>query len=244
MKSSCESLEKRGYIDLNILEEYQKSNTSELYELLNSNNAQDRSAAIHLLSLQIDLNEDNFTTNLLELLSKEKALYTRLEITKILEKANQETCQKMINYLGAIGNNQYKKLPNSVSKKISYPLPRDIIARTLAKTDIDNITTLFKVFDTNDLTKISEVIDAIGFMIFYNPTLDTEYNLNIILKEITNYKQNELILWKLIICLSAFKQEKCKFFLLSLKEEISSSLLLSEIDRSLNLLFIGEIKHD
>ena len=38
----------------------------------------------------------------------------------------------MVEYLGQIGNNQHKVLPTNGFNKKSYPLPRDIIARTLA----------------------------------------------------------------------------------------------------------------
>ena len=98
----------------------------------------------------------------------------------------QEDLQNII-YLAKIGKNQYKELPSEPSRKKSYPLPRDIIARTLAKMDTSIMPFLMKVLKEDDLSKISEVIDAINDEnnILYK---EAERSINIINSKVDNRK--------------------------------------------------------
>lgn len=233
MKSKKEDLKIRGYID-DIIINY-NLNKEELNELLESRDAYNRSIAIRILSNN-NINDCQLTKKMLEKLSNEKALYTKIEICNYLEKGNQETVKLMIEYLGLIGKNQYKEIPPLPSKKISYPLPRDIIARTLGRMDKNIINLLFEVLEKKDIYKIREVIDSIGFMIFYNTKLDTLNNFNIIKNITEEYEFDKLTLWKLITCLSAFKREESINLLLKLKAKEKNNTILLEIDRSLNLI--------
>lgn len=54
---------------------------------------------------------------LLQQLEKEKCLYTRIAICETLEAGDQRTAEKMALYLGRIGTNQYKTVPETVSAK-------------------------------------------------------------------------------------------------------------------------------
>ena len=56
----------------------------------------------------------------------------------------------MVEYLGQIGNNQHTVLPTNGFNKKSYPLPRDIIARTLAHMKEDILPVLMDVLKTNN----------------------------------------------------------------------------------------------
>lgn len=133
MKSSKEDLRRRGYIeDINI-EKYTLLNKSEVLKLLDSKEAYERTIAIRLLSNYKGIEKLEFNKDIICRLTREKSLYTKIEIGSALENGDYETLIEMFEYLGKIGNNQYKELPKEVSKKISYPLPRDIIARTTKK---------------------------------------------------------------------------------------------------------------
>ena len=233
MKSKKEDLKIRGYID-DIIINY-NLNKEELNELLESRDAYNRSIAIRILSNN-NINDCQLTKKMLEKLSNEKALYTKIEICNYLEKGNQETVKLMIEYLGLIGKNQYKEIPPLPSKKISYPLPRDIIARTLGRMDKNIINLLFEFLEKKDIYKIREIIDSIGFMIFYNTELDILNNFNIIKNIIEEYEFDKLILWKCITCLSAFKREESINLLLKLKAKEKNNTILLEIDRSLNII--------
>lgn len=227
-------LKNRGFIDDIDTVYYQKCNNHELFKMLNSNKAYDRTSAIRILSKRVPI--DDLSLVLLDLLTKETALYTKLELSDALAKGTPKTCRMMIPYLGIIGSNQYKSIPDKVSKKISYPLPRDIIARTISRMSVDCFDVMLEVLDSGDLTKISEGLDAIGFMAFYNKELKHLEHFNQIKDVTMKYRDNKLILWKCITCFSAFPLEESKQYLQLLKASESHSTILLEIERSLKLI--------
>lgn len=202
----------------------------ELIEILHNGIPSKRSAA----AIRLAAAADDVTDELLLQLSKEKALYTRIAICESLQGGNIETARKLIKYLGVIGSNQYKSPPNKVSAKKSYPLPRDIIARSLGKMNIEVFPKLMEVLKSNDLSKICEILDAIGYMVFYNPILATSENCNNIIFLALQHKTNPIILWKAILSLSAFPCKESKEFLLSFAED--KSILGMEASRSLGIL--------
>lgn len=54
---------------------------------------------------------------LLEQLCRETCLYTRIAVCESLEKGGRATAEKMIPYLGRVGKNQHRILPDKVSAK-------------------------------------------------------------------------------------------------------------------------------
>ena len=237
MKSSKSDLMKRGFVDKKDIEKFIYNSDEELINLLDSKEAWIRTAAVYILSDR-KLENDEFIEKLLLLLHKEKSLYTKIAICEALEKGNDEVAEKMILYLGKIGNNQYKALPEQPSKKKSYPLPRDIIARTLGNMKPEILDVLLKVLIFNDTVKISEAIDAIGFMVFYNSQLATKNNFMEIEKIMKKYKDNEVIIWKCITCLSAFPLKESISLLNNIKELINdtNNILYKEANRSINII--------
>ncbi|MFT4146187.1 MAG: hypothetical protein QM644_17185 [Mobilitalea sp.] len=199
MKSSQESLKKRGLPLKQDIEELSTLPQAQLIELLHSEDAITRTASANNLSAK----QETVTKELLKQLQVEQCLYTRIAICKSLEKGNINTARQMIEYLGKIGNNQHKKLPDNVSKKKSFPLPRDIIARSLGKMDIMIFPVLIEVLFTKEIIKISEILDAIGYMAVYHPQLASQKNVEMIISIVGSYVENELILWKSMRCLSA-----------------------------------------
>lgn len=203
---------------------------NELIELLHGKEPCKRSAAaIKLLPVV-----DQVAEELLLQLSIEKCLYTKIAICESLEKGNLETSRKMIKYLGIIGNNQHKVPPNKISAKKSFPLPRDIIARSLGKMEISIFSSLMEIIRSNNIVHISEGLDAIGYMVFYNPVLATSENCKDILSLAHKYGGVPLVLWKVILCLSAFPCKESKEFLFGFAEE--NSVLGMEAERSLNII--------
>ena len=132
---------------------------------------------------------------LLEQLCRETCLYTRIAVCESLEKGGRAAAEKMIPYLGRVGKNQHRSLPDKVSAKKSYPLPRDLIARTLAGMDIAVFPLLLDVLDTGDRWKISEALDAVGFMAFYHPSLVSEKNADRVIRLLK--KESDEIIHKL-----------------------------------------------
>lgn len=236
MKSSQENLRKRGKYTQVDLELYKNRSSIELIEMLNAEEAFKRSIAIYWLS-QTLINTTYFTHKLISLLNKERSLYTKIEICKVLQKGDIETAKLLIPHLGLIGNNQIRILPKYPSKKKSYPLPRDIVARILAKMDCSVYPLLLKELSHKNELKISELIDAIGFMTFYNPTLATETHLNVLTKLYVT-TESPMIRWKLIIAFSSFPIEKSSRFLDQILENKIDPFFKAEAKRSLRLIFL------
>lgn len=236
MKSNKEDLRKRGMIDQSDIDKIISLSYSELMELINSKSPTERSTAIHILSDKVSCDNEAFIETLLIRLSIEKSLYTKIEICNALEKGKEKTARRMVEYVGCIGNNQHKCLPDKVSKKISYPLPRDIIARSLAKMDSSILPVLLEVLRSENQTKISEVIDAIGFLVFYHQELATIETLNCLIDVMNIYSNNDVVVWKCVLCLSAFPLQKSIDILKCISENGDNSLIIDEALRSLNLI--------
>jgi HEAT repeat protein len=215
-KSDKAELRRRGMIEPEDLETISQRSHPQLVQLLSAGTSTERSAAARLLADQVVRKE--ICCAFLEQLCIEKSLYTKIELCTALEKGNIQTARQMTEYLGKIGTNHHKELPLEVSKKVSYPLPRDIIARTLARMDNTVLPVLLEVLNTGEETRISEVVDAIGFLIFYNPHLSTIQNLNMIKALMDRFRENEVIYWKAVTCLSSFPLPES----LDILEEIGS----------------------
>ncbi|WP_304353900.1 HEAT repeat domain-containing protein [Brachyspira innocens] len=233
LKSDLYKLKDRGLpLEEDIISLRDKS-LEELICYLNDDDASVRTSAAINLKYHINKAADY----LLMRLSKESSLYTKMAICETLSEGNIDTARKMTEYLGKIASKQYKKLPKKVSSKKSYPIPRDIIARTLAKMNADILPVLIKVLQGDDLIKIYEAADAFGYMCFYNETLQNEKNLEYIINIINKYKDDKLLIWKSLTCLSAFNFLKSRDILNSFINKYGyEDILFWEAMRSLNIL--------
>jgi len=226
---------KRGYFTPEDIHVFSHLNRDELYGLLKSKTPAERSVAVYLLSCRYGISEE-FAKVLCSLLALEKKLYCRLEICKALSCGDDETARIMIKYLGKIGKNQHRQLPEKEFEKKSYPLPRDLIARTLAHMNTEIIPVLIEVIDSEDIYKIREVVDSIGFICFYDKNKPEE---KISDKLIDCYEKNikdEIIRWKIIRALSAFKNQKSIEFLKNILEKDDYEIIKLEARRSLHIL--------
>ena len=113
MKSTEEQLRKRGKASSDDIEELSSLEVKKRILLLSHETAWIRSAAA--ISLKKDV--EQAADELLQQLEKEKCLYTRIAICETLEAGDQRTAEKMALYLGRIGTNQYKTVPETVSAK-------------------------------------------------------------------------------------------------------------------------------
>lgn len=233
MKSSYDQLKERGYFKESDLEKYLNLSEDELFILTKSEIPQKRAIAISLLQEKNTLN--TYTSYFLELLKVEKKLYVKLELTKALEKGDIQTAKSMIIYLNKIPNNQYKTLPNKVSKKKTYLIPRDLIGRTLSKMDIVIFPLVLELLSSKNLGILSESIDIFGFMIFHNQELATQINFNLLVNLFEKYKSNELITWKIIMAFAAFRIPENISFLNSIGD-FNNDILNLELKRSLFLI--------
>ncbi|WP_409200334.1 hypothetical protein [Methanobrevibacter sp. DSM 116169] len=234
MNQKNENLIKRGFFENKDLEEYSKLNEEELINLSKNSTAQKRAIAVNLLN---NFNNSNkYSPYFLEILSHEKKLYVRLEIAKSLEKGNIETAKLMIPYLDKIPNKQYKSLPKKVSKKKTYLIPRDLIARILSKMDIAIFPLILELLCSNNLEIISESLDIFGYMVFHNQKLETGSNFKYLTYLFDKYKNNDLILWKITMCLSSFRNNDSISFLKKIKNFTNNEIINLEADRSIFLI--------
>lgn len=236
MNSDIETLRTRGYIEGDDIREYEEKSKEELIALLDDKTPCVRSSAVKAISFSYDINEIEITKILLEKLVKEKKLYTRIEISAALERGGEITAKEMVQYVGKIGKNQHKSLPDRPSKKISFPLARDFITRSLARMNVKIMPVLIEVLENQDEEKIAEIFDAIGYMAFYNiKAAKWEYTEKV-LEAIEMYKENEVIYWKGILCLSGFPWQKAVDFLKNVIKTENQTLLVEEAKRSLRLM--------
>ena len=234
MKSSEDQLKNRGFVKSKDIENYLSLNKDELLELLKSKEAYKRTIAIKLLGSKYCLEKDTIYL-FCETLVYEKKLYTKLEICEELSKGSIEAAKVMVNYLGRISDNQYRELPTKKFNKKSYPLPRDIMARTLAHMGREILPELLNVLKCKDILRIREAIDAIGFICFYNdvPENNTLEELIVVLEK---YKDDEIIRWKVVRALESFKTEKTLKILKDIIENDNNEIIKNEAERSLDII--------
>jgi hypothetical protein len=230
MKSTTKALENRGMASEDNIFALSNLSLTGLITKLGMDDACVRSAAATNLRSFVD---EAAEALLLQLL-KEKCLYTRIAICECLELGNIETARKMTAYLGCIGNNQHKVLPDKVSAKKCFPLPRDLIARSLGRMDRSVFSALMEVLESNQTERISEVLDAVGYMVFYNHVLATKENCENIISIFSRQEGHQVIRWKTILCLSAFWCKESKDFLAEFANE--QSIFGLEARRSLTIM--------
>jgi len=228
MKSTEKQLQTRGYFSSRVKSEFAKKTFDELIELLNSKSAVERTVSSRLIT---KTKNPKSIPLLCLALEKERKLYTKIEICNSLVSFGKSALPELVKLLGKIGNNQHKHIPKIEFKKNSYPLPRDIIARIIIRIGEDALPLLTENLKSNDRIKISETIDAIGYICFYNKQDDIMLNLIDCYKY---YSENELIKWKIIQALSAFTESDK--FLNKEYELIKNDRLKQEINRSKNLI--------
>ena len=102
--------------------------------------------------------------------------------------------------------------------------------------DKSNFSVLLSSLDSCVADQITELLDAIGFMVFYNPNLAILENLKPILGVLDKYEDNILIVWKVCMVLSAFPLDESVFILNKIKFHYGVDLILLEVERSLNLI--------
>lgn len=236
MKSNAETLRKRGYPTEEDWRRLRENPVETLRRMLSSKEAAERSAAVRTLTEHGEAKDPAFADVLLKMLCREKCLYTRLELCRALEPGGRKTAECMIPYLGRIGNNQYSALPEKPSSKKSYPLPRDIIARTLGKMEHGVLPVLLDVFWNGTESQISEAIDAVGYFLFYHPQYADHEFCGIILDTMDRFSSNNMIVWKCVTCLSAFRTGESTEKLMLLKNQSPSKTIRLEAERSLMLI--------
>ena len=236
MKSKEDDLKRRGYVKDPSIYLTDNLSSHELLKKLDSCIASERTSAIIFLRKYYQIDNEFYIYFLLKHLCKEKALYTKIEIAKTLASGNEKTALLMCDYLGVIGDNQYVRVEGIPSKKKSYPLPRDIIARSLGKMNPNIIPILFAQLQSIERKRLYELMDAIGYILFYHPSLADILYFRQIKSLFFQNSDDELLQWKIIQCCSSFLILENEAFLNTAFNYTNNKTILLEIKRSLNLI--------
>lgn len=226
----------RGYASEEDTAAHAHLDTPRLEHLLDSGSALERTIAVRLLAGRIGMEDTDLTRRLLGMLAQEKSLYTRMAICAALESGDAYTASEMIPFLGTIGGNQHTFVPDAPSKKASFPLPRDIIARSLGRMTPDILPLLQREIAQEHPVRLPEAIDAFGYLVSRNAALMLEEHCDLIARILDWHQDDPLVVWKCLICLSAFHVEYSEGFLQDFLRHESNPLLRAEATRSLTMI--------
>lgn len=201
MKSDIEQLKSRGYVEDEDLLKYSDNDKEELYKLLLSKTPIERTIASKLL---IKYKDTETLLALIRALLKEKKLYTKIALSESVSEYGEKASEVLVNHLGEVGKNQHMILPKKKFGKKNYPLPRDIVARTICKIGTPALKHLRLCLKTGEYHQVLEAIDAIGFISFY---AHNEDSFEDIMNLFNRHKSDDLMIWKLIRSLQAFPNE-------------------------------------
>jgi HEAT repeat protein len=192
----------RGEISTEFLKQYLQYEDQDLLWLLNDNDSRVRTAAAGILGQRRAMAA---IPDLCHRLSKEKALYVKIAISDALSRIGIVAIPELSRYIGMIGANQYQSLPEDIFKKWDYPLPRDLVIRSIIRMGAPALADLNKyLHQINDQAVLSEIIDAIGFISFYSHDQSSCDNL---MATLTQYRDQPVLVWKVIRALQAFPNE-------------------------------------
>lgn len=236
MKSTHDQLKQRGFIEEippNILD----INNNELIMLLTDKEAVNRSIAAKIIGKR---KNRELLPWLCQALAKERKLYTKIAICETIESFGGYALEFLIPLLGAIGNNQHKKVQLVDINKKSYPLPRDISARIICRIGIEALPLLEGVLKSGSYEQKLEAIDAIGHITFNFCNYRSEGKLFELLNDSFC---GELIRWKIIRAFQSFQSNKIIRYLERLVRENNDEILAKEAQRSLDRIKARSIKY-
>jgi HEAT repeat protein len=202
MKSSMSVLQSRGFVEESRIVIDESIDKNLLKKKLISDIPTDRTKAAMMIK---KLNRKELIPDLLEALVTEKKLYSKIAIAEALIHFGDEAVERIIPYLGRIGNNQHHQLPSQPFGKDNYPCPRDIVARILVHMNVIVISKLLKQWEKFSRFQKLEAIDILGHVSFYHKNKEA---LPLLLELYENNRNDSVMIWKLIRAFSAFEDER------------------------------------
>ncbi|MDR2624061.1 MAG: HEAT repeat domain-containing protein [Methanobrevibacter sp.] len=209
-----ESRKKRGWINSDDLKPFKDFESDDLITMLSDKDPQKRTIAATLLNegiVEDDNDKKHIIVSLLKSSKREKTLYSRMAIFESLVSYGELSVPYLIKLLGVIGSNQEKQLPKKYFNKKSFPLPRDLAARTLAKMGNTPIPYLVELLKDNNITnfKKEQALDVIGAIAYkyndhraFDSINDLFANIG---SEDFNKEPTTVLVWKIVRSLSGFK---------------------------------------
>ena len=165
-------------------------------------------------------------------LLNELMLYPRIEIQQLLSLGTKNTIDVLLKNIHLTK----KEKPNIPSKKKSYPLSRNLTSRIIGCMDYRVFPYLIKKIGQLNDEDLTEVLEGIGHMIFYNELLDTKENFFIFQDLLNKNLNNGFLTVNLITLLSAFKQKECLEYVKEIEPKIKDIRMIAELKRTKLLL--------
>ncbi len=191
--------EKRGQISSEELEAYVEFGAEHLIEMLETENPKKRTIAATILGNKRD---EKGILPLCASLKKEKTLYSRIAMSEALGKMGGSAVPPLIKLLGQIGNNQETELPEKYFNKKSFPLARDMAARTIIKIGKQATPYLIEVVEKQDDYTLQQAVDALGGIA---AKTGDKSALHVLINGLETHSDNEITFWKIVRSLSGFK---------------------------------------
>jgi HEAT repeat protein len=195
---------KRGQVSEKIDDRFQALSNTELISLLADVDPAGRTIAARLLGRRKDAEAAPFLCSQLQ---KETLLYPRIAISEALAAIGNLALPGLIELLGKVGNNRYETLPERGFYKKSFPLPRDLAARTIIRIGPPALPLLEKVVAGRDRTRLLEALDAIGHIAFYSKDTRSE---PILLTACDTYRSDAIVFWKIVRAFQSFPSEQVR----------------------------------
>lgn len=167
--------------------------------MLNTGDPQERTISATIL---VNRKDKKGINPLCDYLKKEKALYSRIAMSEALGKMGKDAVPPLIRLLGQIGNNQELKLPAKYFNKKSFPLARDMAARTIIKIGKPATPYLIKAIEEQNDHILQQAVDALGGIA---AKTGDKSALPTLLNCLEKHSDNEITFWKVIMSLSGFK---------------------------------------
>jgi len=226
MKRDAKNRRSRGEADPMDLWNTRTCLETELVDLLQSDDPVKRTcAAIHLRKFC----NDNVVSRLCDKLKTETKLYTKIALCESLVRFSERSIDSLILLLGHIGNNQESVIPTSGFYKTSYPLPRDLAARTLCRIGKDVLRPLERyLLESDNVKSVCQGLDAYGHIIYTNKIKKTSSVLQGLCEK---YPDNKLVYYKIIRCLSGICDDWAQVFLIRMLESGNDGLRLEALRR-------------
>lgn len=202
--------ETRGQISPDDTLPYNDFSTEDLIEMLRAENPQERTISAVILGKRKD---ENVIKPLCTGLKNERSLYSRIAMSEALSQIGEPATPCLIQLLGEIGKNQETELPLKYFKKKSFPLVRDMAARTLVKIGEPATPYLIEVLETGNKFKAQQAIDALGAIAARTGDKRALTTLIPLMKQLENVSvegsaYDQVTLWKITRALSGF--QNCK----------------------------------
>lgn len=191
--------QKRGQVSAPEVKQYENSSLTELSALLKHDDPRKRTIAARLIGAHRKI---ELIPLLCKSLAMEKSLYARIALSEALGKMGEPAVIPLLALLGKIGNNQETELPQKYCAKKSFPLARDMAARTLVKLGEPAISGLMETMRGGNHFRTQQALDAIGGIV--SRTHDMR-SLSVLLGAFKDCADNEVTIWKIVRALSAFQ---------------------------------------